>query len=61
LMENFQWLSEQQSADLDTEIKNNVEEEIADILLYLIRLADKLDIDILSAAEGKFIKNEISC
>jgi dCTP diphosphatase len=58
LMEHFQWLTEQQSADLDAEIKNKVEEEIADIQLYLIRLADKLDIDILPAVERKFIKNE---
>lgn len=58
LMEHFQWLSEQQSAGLDAEIKQAVEEEIADIQLYLIRLADKLDIDVLSAVERKFRKNE---
>ena len=59
LMEHFQWLSEQQSAGLDAEIKQAVEEEIADIQQYLIRLADKLDIDILPAVERKFIKNEM--
>ena len=58
LMEHFQWLTEQQSASLDFETRIKVEEEIADVQLYLIRLADKLDIDILSAVDRKFTKNE---
>src|SRR6478752_6113097 len=58
LMEHFQWVTEQQSADPDVETKIKIEEEIADIQLYLIRLADKLDIDILSAVNRKFKKNE---
>ena len=34
-----------------------VGEEIADVQIYLVRLADKLGIDILSACENKMVKN----
>ncbi len=57
LLEQFQWLSEAQSAALDTRQRQAVAEEIADIQLYLIRLADKLDIDIAAAAADKMIQN----
>jgi aspartate-semialdehyde dehydrogenase len=42
LLEHFQWLSEQQSADLPADVKDAVALEMADVLLYLVRLADKL-------------------
>lgn len=58
LMEHFQWLTEQQSSSLDVETKIKIEDEVADIQLYLIRLVDKLDIDIISAVNRKFKKNE---
>jgi dCTP diphosphatase len=58
LMEHFQWLSEQQSAQLDVETLNAVKDEIADIQVYLVRLADKLGVDILQAVEQKMQKNE---
>jgi len=57
LMEHFQWLTEAQSGDLDAEKKAVVAEELADILLYLIRLSDKLDVDLLKAALHKLEKN----
>ena len=58
LVEHFQWLSEETSRDLDQATRGEVAEEIADIQIYLIRLADKLGIDILRAAEAKIVKNE---
>lgn len=57
LMEHFQWLTEAQSAGLSAENKHSVGEELADILLYLVRLSDKLGIDLREAALLKLEKN----
>jgi dCTP diphosphatase len=57
LMEHFQWLTEAQSFDLATENKSAVSEELADILLYLVRLSDKLEVNLLEAALRKLEKN----
>jgi len=57
LMEHFQWLTEAQSGDLAADKKVVVAEELADILLYLVRLADKLDVDLKQAALHKLEKN----
>src|SRR5271166_1558146 len=53
LLEQFQWTPEADSAVLTPEQLSNVREEIADLLLYLTRLADKLNIDLLAAATDK--------
>jgi NTP pyrophosphatase (non-canonical NTP hydrolase) len=58
LLEHFQWMTEEESRNLDAKTKAMVADEIADVQNYLVRLADKLDIDILEAAEVKFAKNE---
>ena len=58
LLEIFQWLSEENSRALDSATKDKVEQEIADVFLYLIRLADKLDIDVMAAANRKIAINE---
>lgn len=58
LIEHFQWLTEKQSAQLSAEQLAEVELELADILLYTIRLADKLDIDLVEAAMKKMKINE---
>jgi len=58
LLEHFQWLSEAQSASLEAEKKVAVGQELADILIYLIRLAERLDIDLIAAAETKIALNE---
>lgn len=58
LVEHFQWLTEQQSKSLDGEKHAAVAEELADILIYLIRTADKLDVNLINAAWGKIEKNE---
>jgi dCTP diphosphatase len=53
LLEHFQWLTPEQSARLGARSKRAVADEIADVLLYLTRLADVLDIDLLAAAQRK--------
>jgi NTP pyrophosphatase (non-canonical NTP hydrolase) len=58
LLEHFQWLTEQQSRSLPPERLRAVEEEIADVLLYLVRLADRLGVDLMQAAERKIALNE---
>jgi dCTP diphosphatase len=57
LLEHFQWLSDAESAALAPEKRVEIREELADVLLYLIRLADKLDIDLATAAADKLSVN----
>ncbi len=57
LVEHFQWLTESQSQTLDQEKREQVAQELADVLLYLVRLADRLDIDLLDAARRKLVIN----
>lgn len=58
LVECFQWLTEEQSGALDAKQLAEVADEIADVQLYLIRLADKLEVDINAAVQQKMLKNE---
>lgn len=58
LLEPFQWLTEEQSRTLSTEQRQAVSDEIADVQIYLVRLADQLDIDILQAVAYKTQQNE---
>ena len=53
LLEHFQWLTEAQSAALDTDKKQAVAGEMADILIYLIRLAQRLDVDLIDSVHRK--------
>lgn len=57
LQECFQWLTEEQSKNLDAKQLTAVGEEIADVQIYLIRLASKIGIDIESACWDKLGKN----
>jgi dCTP diphosphatase len=57
LVEPFQWLTPEQSDDLPPETRAAVEMEVADVLLFLLRLCDRLDIDPLSAAQRKLALN----
>lgn len=50
LLERFQWLTEEQSKRLSTDELHAVSEEMADVFLFLLRLADKLDVDLLRAS-----------
>ncbi|MCW9046949.1 MAG: nucleotide pyrophosphohydrolase [Gammaproteobacteria bacterium] len=58
IVEHFQWLTEEQSKTLPKVKLKEVETELADTFIYLVRLADKLDIDLLKAAEDKITGNE---
>jgi dCTP diphosphatase len=58
LLEVFQWLTEEQSRRLDAPMRTAASDEIADVLLYLVRLADKLGIDPLIEAQRKLVENE---
>lgn len=57
LVECFQWLTPEQSTALKGRDRRAVEEEAADVLLYLLRLTDVLDIDLLQAAQRKMKLN----
>lgn len=59
LAEIFQWLTPAQSRRLPPAKKVHAGEEIADVLLYLIRLADLLGIDVAAAARDKIKKNAL--
>lgn len=57
LLEHFQWLTEAQSRSLSVDAKSKVAEEIADVFLYLLQLADKLGVDLIAAADSKMVAN----
>jgi NTP pyrophosphatase (non-canonical NTP hydrolase) len=57
LVELFQWLTEEESAALDADRRRRVAEELADVLWFIVRLSDRLDIDLLEAAERKLAAN----
>ena len=57
LLEHFQWLTEAQSQQLPPETLNEVRAEVADVLLYLVRISDKLGIDLNEAANAKIKLN----
>ncbi len=57
LLEHFQWLSEEQSRNLSATKQAEVAAEAADVLLYLLQLCDKLNIDLMATARSKLIVN----
>lgn len=59
LLEHFQWLTEEQSRNLDAATKEAVGQEIADVLLYLLQLADKLGLDVAQEAQNKLVLNAV--
>jgi dCTP diphosphatase len=58
LIEHFQWLKEEESALIQGDKLEAVRMELADIQIYLIRIADKLNVDLLDAVEKKIKINE---
>jgi NTP pyrophosphatase (non-canonical NTP hydrolase) len=58
LVEHFQWLTEAQSRALPADKLAEVELEMADIQIYLLRLAERLGVDLLGAVERKIVLNE---
>src|SRR5262245_27929746 len=59
LLERFQWLTEDESRKLPPAELAKVREEMADVLNYLVRLADKLDVNLLDAAREKIKVNAV--
>ncbi len=58
LIEHFQWLTEEDSENLDKEELEEVAQEMADVQIYLVRLADMLNIDLEQAVQQKIKINE---
>ena len=58
LVEQFQWLSEEESLSLDPKRREAVRLELADILIFLVRCADRLGLDLVEAAYDKIAINE---
>ncbi len=59
LVEHFQWLTPEQSLNLDEKKREEVRQELADNLIYLTRLADILGIDLIAAAFDKIAINAV--
>ena len=57
LMEHFQWATPEQSQHPDPVKLTAIGEEMSDVLIYLVRLADVLELDLLAAARAKLIHN----
>jgi len=57
LVEHFQWLTDEQSKNLPADTLEEVSLEMADVMIYLIRLADKLDVDLLEVVDRKIELN----
>ena len=58
LAEHFQWLTQQESYELEAGKLEKVGEELADIFVYLVRLADRLGVDLPAAVDRKIALNE---
>jgi dCTP diphosphatase len=58
LLEEFQWLTEEASNRLDGDRRERVRLELADVFIYLLRIADTLGVDLLEAADDKIGLNE---
>ncbi|MDG4657303.1 nucleotide pyrophosphohydrolase [Ectobacillus antri] len=56
LLENFQWISSEEALDASSE---NIKEEMADVFIYLLQLADKMDVDLIEEAFKKMDKNAL--
>ncbi|KQL18392.1 nucleotide pyrophosphohydrolase [Cytobacillus solani] len=56
LLENFQWRTSEEAV---TESKQNIKEEMADVYIYLLQLADKMNIDLEEEAFKKMEKNAV--
>lgn len=59
LVEHFQWATPEESQQLDAAKREAVEQEMADVLLYMIRLADVLNVDLEHAIRAKMVLNAV--
>ena len=58
LIEHFQWLTQEESRNLNADKVKAIKDEIADIMIFLTMIADKFGIDVLEAAKEKIKINE---
>ncbi len=59
LAEHFQWLTAEESQSLQHGKREKLREELADVLIYLVELADTLGVDLAAAARDKIAKNAL--
>jgi len=59
LVEHFQWATPEESLRPPPEKLAAIRDEVADTLIYLVELADALDIDLIAAAHDKIVKNAV--
>ena len=59
LLEHFQWLTEEESRGIEGSKLDEVKEEVADVLLYLLQICNQLHIDPIDAAQKKLVKNAL--
>lgn len=59
LLEHFQWLSQEESDALDEAALAAVADEVADVQIYLLQLADRLGIGVERAVREKMVKNAV--
>ena len=59
LTEHFQWLTPEESDAIMAGKRAEVEDELADVFIYLVRLADVLGVDLIKAAHAKIDRNEL--
>jgi NTP pyrophosphatase (non-canonical NTP hydrolase) len=61
LTEHFQWLTPEEARNVMTIAgrASEIEDELADVFIYLVRLADELNVDLLAAAHAKIDRNEL--
>jgi len=59
LVEHFQWATPEESCALSDDKRAAVRDELADVLIYLVEMADVLNIDLIAAASDKIVKNAL--
>ena len=59
LVEHFQWVTPEESLRPPPDKLAEIRDEVADTLIYLVELADALDIDLIAAARAKIAKNAV--
>lgn len=59
LLEHFQWLTEEESRKINGHKLDEVKDEVADVLLYLLQICNQLQIDPVDAAQKKLLKNAV--
>ena len=59
LVEHFQWATPAESQHPPPDKLAAIRDELADTLIYLVELADVLDVDLIAAARDKIVKNAV--